>query len=108
MVGDQRGHADAEIDVEAVPEFLGDASDDAIALGGFSLLAGCRESGHKTSVSSFQFPVHQAASRRRNCVSASSKSAYEARASAFDSAQYFDAVVSNAPNESAMPPMACS
>ena len=32
VVGDQRGHANAEVDVEAVAQFAGDALDDAFAL----------------------------------------------------------------------------
>jgi hypothetical protein len=34
MIGDQRGHADAEIDVESIAQFAGDALDDALALVG--------------------------------------------------------------------------
>ena len=32
MIGDERRHADAEVDVEAVAQFAGDALDDAFAL----------------------------------------------------------------------------
>jgi len=31
VVGDERGHADAEVDVEAIAEFLGNAAGDAFA-----------------------------------------------------------------------------
>src|SRR5208282_1866837 len=45
VVGNQRGHADAEVDVEPILQFAGDALDDAVAL--FGVFGGFGFSRHR-------------------------------------------------------------